>query len=196
MAFHLDRAHQLISNVASGAEGPVRFSLLAYGAHPHDLRLDDHPVTVLAWAKPAQAVLAHLPVLLEHARARPDRYTRAANIECMLAEAARLLQAPQRRAGEGHPAGRPVLVTVGSRLAFPAYIDPQSEILPCPWRHDWHSFFRWLAEDHKEMTFGAIYDGDQDAEVWRLLGQDASADLKALDARQFAADLRLLRPVG
>ena len=48
----------------------MRFSLLAYGAHPHDLRLDDDPVTVLAWAEPAQAVLAHLPVL-RRARARP-----------------------------------------------------------------------------------------------------------------------------
>ena len=46
------------------------------------------------------------------------------------------------------------------------------------------------------MTFGAICGGDQDAEVWRLLGQDASADLVALDARQFAADLRLLRSAG
>jgi hypothetical protein len=193
VAAHLDRAGQLIRNVANGAEGPVRFSLLAYGAHPHDLRLDDEPVTVLAWADRDQAVLAHLPVLRERARARRDRYTRAANIECMLAEAARLLQTRQGRTGGAHPAGRPVLVTVGSRLAFPAYRDPYSEILPCPWRRDWRSFFRWLAEDHREMTFGAICGGDQEAEVWRLLGKDASAELVALDAWQFGAELRLLR---
>ena len=193
VAAHLDRVGQLVSNVADDAEGPVRFSLLAYGAHPHDLRVDDHPVAVLAWAKPEQAVLAHLPVLREHARAWPDRYTRAANIECMLAEVARRLQEPQRRAGEGSPEGRPVLVTVGSRLAFPPAIDPYSEILPCPWGRDWSRFFRWLAEDHKEMMFGAITGGDPDAEVWRLLGKDASAELVALDAGQFAADLRLVR---
>ena len=192
VAAHLDRAGQLISNVASGAECPVRFSLLAYGAHPHDLRVDDHPVTVLAWAQPDQVVLAHLPVLREHPRVQPDRYTRAANIECMLAEVARRLQEPQRKAGEGPAAGRPVLVTVGTRRAFPSAIDPRSEILPCPRGNDWHRFFRWLTEDHKGMTFGAIC-GDQDTEVWRLLGKDASAELAALDARQFAADLRLLR---
>ena len=192
VAAHLDRAGQLISNVAGGTECLVRFSLLAYGAHPHDLRVDDHPVTVLAWAQPDQVVLGHLPVLREHPRVQPDRYTRAANIECMLAEVARRLQEPQRKASEGPAAGRPVLVTVGTRRAFPSAIDPRSEILPCPWGNDWHRFFRWLTEDHKEMMFGAIC-GTQDTEVWRLLGKDASAELAALDARQFAADLRLLR---
>ena len=191
VAAHLDRASQLISNVTSGAECPVRFSLLAYGAHPHDLRVDDHPVTVLAWAQPDQVVLGHLSVLRERPRV-PDRYTRAANIECMLAEVARRLQEPQRRAGEGSAAGRPVLVTVGTRRAFPPAIDPRTEILPCPRGNDWRRFFRWLTEDHKEMMFGAIC-GDQDADEWRLLGKDASAELVALDARQFAADLRLLR---
>ncbi len=46
------------------------------------------------------------------------------------------------------------------------------------------------------MAFGAICGGDLDAEAWRLLGANASADLVVLDARQFAADLRLLRPPG
>lgn len=194
VAAHLDRAGQLIGNVARDAEGPVRFSLIAYSAHTHDLRLDDDPVTVLAWADREQAVLAHLPVLRERARTRQDRYTRAASIECMLAETARLLQTRQTRLGQGHPAGRPVLVTVGSRVAFPAYRDPYSEILPCPWRHDWRSFYRWLKEDHPEMAFGSICGGDLDASVWRLLGTDANAELVALDVLQFAAELRLLRP--
>lgn len=189
VAAHLDRAAQLIGNVTSGAECPVRFSLLAYGAHPHDLRVDDHPVTVLAWAQPDQVVLGHLSVLRERPRL-PDRYTRAANIECMLAEVARHLQEPQRRPGEG--AARAVLVTVGTRRAFPPAIDPRTEVLPCPRGNDWRSFFRWLTEDHREMMFGAIC-GDQDGDEWRLLGKDASAELVALDARQFATDLRLLR---
>jgi hypothetical protein len=43
------------------------------------------------------------------------------------------------------------------------------------------------------MTFGAICGGDRDAQAWQLLGADASADLIVLDARRFAADLRLVR---
>jgi hypothetical protein len=195
---HLDRADQLIRNVANGAEGPLRFSLLTYDSHPHDPRLDDDPVTVLAWAARDEAVLAHLAVLREQAHTRRrGRYTHAASIECMLAEVASLLQSSQPgQPGEGYRAGRPVLVTVGTRVAFPASRDPRSEILPCPAGHDWVSFFHWLAKDHGSMTFGAICGGDPDAEVWQLLGKDASAELVALDAWQFAADLRLLRPVA
>jgi hypothetical protein len=194
VAGYLDRAGQLIRNVVTAAEGPVRFSMIAYGAHPHNLRFDDDPVKVLAWADRDQTVLSHLALLRERARVRQDRYSRAASIECMLAEVARLLQVRQGRTGEGHPAGRPVLVTVGSRVAFPAYQDPYSEILPCPLRNDWQSFYRWLREDHREMAFGAICGGDHDAEVWRLLGAEASAELVALDAWHFATALRLLRP--
>jgi hypothetical protein len=191
---HLDRAAQFIRNVANGAEGSLRFSLLSYNAHPHDPRLDDDPVAVLAWEDRAEAVLAHLSVLREQAHGRRrDRYTHAASIECMLAEVASLLQSRQGRPGEGHPAGRPVLVTVGTRVAFPASRDPHSEILPCSAGNDWLSFFRWLTEDHQEMSFGAICGGNPDADVWRLLGKDASAELVALDAWQFAAELRLLR---
>jgi hypothetical protein len=194
---HLDRADQFIRNVANGAEGPLCFSLLTYGAHPHDPRLDDDPVTVFAWAGRDEAVLAHLARLRQQAHARPrGRYTHAASIECMLADVASLLQSQPGHPGEGHPAGRPVLVTVGTRVAFPASRDPRSEILPCSAGNDWLSFFRWLVEDHGEMTFGAICGGDPDAEVWRLLGKDANAELAALDAWQFAAELRLLRPVA
>lgn len=188
VAAHLDRVGQLIRNVATGAEGSVRFSLLVYGAHPHDLRIDDYPVEVVAWAAGDQAVLAHLPMVAEHARARQDRYTRAGNIECMLERAASLLQGKQDT--------RPVLVTVGSRLAFPAWGDQPTEILPCPSHHDWRTYLQYLKEDHPAMAFGAICGGDRDAEVWRLLGADASAELVALDAWQFAADLRLLRPAA
>jgi len=194
---HLDRADQFIRNVANGAEGPLRFSLVTYDAHPHDPRLDDAPVTVLAWADRDETVLAHLAVLREQTPARRrGRYTHAASIECMLAEVASLLQSQSGHLGEGHPAGRLVLVTVGTRNAFPASRDPRSEILPCSAGNDWLSFFRWLVEDHGEMTFGAICGGDPDAELWRLLGKDANAELVALDAWQFAAELRLLRPVA
>jgi hypothetical protein len=185
---HLDRVGQLVRNVATGAESPVRFSLLAYGAHPHDPKLDDDPVDVVAWAVGDQAVLARLPLVTERARARPDRYTRAANIECMLEKVASLLQ--------GDNAARPVLVTVGSRRAFPAWGDRTTEILPCPGHKDWRLFLQYLQEDHPQMAFGAICGDSLEAEEWRRLGADASADLVALDAWQFAADLRLLRPAA
>ena len=195
---HLDRADQLIRNVADGAEGPLRFTLLTYDSHPHDPRLDDDPVTVLSEAGRAEAVLSRLAVLREQAHTRRrSRYSRAASIECMLAEVASLLQESQPgHPGEGHPYGRPVLVTVGTRVAFPASRDPRTEILPCSAGHDWPSYFRWLAADYGAMTFGAICGGDPGAEVWQLLGKDASAELVALDAWQFAADLRLIRPVA
>ena len=192
---YLDRAAQLVGNVASQAGSPVSFSLLAYGAHPHDLRVDDDPVAVLTWAERHQPVLAQLSVLREQACARPDHYTRAANIECMLGRIADLLKDGRDRAGK-QPDGRPVLVTVGSRDPFPPWRDPVTEILPCPGHHDWRDFLRRLKQDHPEMAFGAICGGDRDAEAWRLLGADAIADLIVLDAWQFAMGLRLLRPPG
>ena len=194
---HLDRADQFVRSVATLAGGPLRFSLLTYDSHPHDPRVEDDPVTVLTWANQDEAVLAHLAALREQAPSwRRGRYTRAASIECMLAEVARLLQSQSAPPGDGHPDGRPVLVTVGTRVAFPASRDPRSDILPCTARNDWHSFFRWLVQDHGEMTFGAIYGGDPDAEVWRLLGQDANAGLAELDEWQFAAGLRLRPPAA
>jgi hypothetical protein len=196
VAAHLDRAQQLVSNVASDAEYPVSFSLLAYGAHPHNLRVNDDPVAVLAWGEQYGTVLAQLSVLGRQAATRKDHYTGAASIECMLGQAASLLRNGQGRAGKRPPAGHPVLVTIGSRLPFPAWRDPVSEILPCPAHNDWRGFLGWLKDDHREMAFGAICGGDRDAEAWRLLGANASADLIVLDARQFAADLRLLRPPG
>jgi hypothetical protein len=196
VAAHLDRAAQLAGNVASSAEGPVSFSLLAYGAHPHNLRVDDDPVAVLAWTEPYQPVLAQLSVLRRQAVDRPDHYTRAANIECMLGQAAGLLRNGHGGAGNQSSGARPVLVTVGSRVPFPAWRDPVTEILPCPGHNDWRGFLQRLKGDHPRMTFGAICGGDSGAEAWRLLGADATADLIVLDAWQFATDLRLLRPPG
>jgi hypothetical protein len=193
---HLDRAEQLIRNVAVGAESQVRFSLIAYGAHPHDPRLDDVPVDVPVWVQREQDALNQLRLLREHALAQQRRYSRAASIECMLATVAQLLETRQRLPGEEHPLGRPVLVTIGGRPPFPRGRDRYTEILPCTVGLDWRTCFLWLIRDHQEMTFGAICGGDQDAEVWRLLGTDASADTVAFDAGQFAADLGLLRPAS
>lgn len=196
VAAYLDRAAQLVGNVASHADSPVSFSLLTYGAHPHNLRVDDDPVAVLAWADRHQPVLAHLSALRGQADTRLDHYTRAANIECMLGQAASLLQDSRDRTGRRPSGERPVLVTIGSRDPFPAWRDPVTEILPCPRHHEWRDFLGRLKQNHPEMTFGAICGGDPGAEAWRLLGADAIADLIVLDAQQFAVDLRLLRPAG
>jgi hypothetical protein len=196
VAVHLDRAAQLVGRVAGDAEYPVGFSLLAYGAHPHNLRVNDDPVEVLARAQPAERVLDQLSALGERAGTRQDHYTLAASIECMLGQVAELLRDGKDRFGQLPPGARPVLVTVGSRCSFPAWQDPETEIVPCPAHLDWRGGLRALQEDHRGMTFGAICGGDRDAEVWRLLGADAIAGLIVFDACQFAANLRLLRPPG
>jgi hypothetical protein len=196
VAAHLDRAAQLVSNIAGDAECPVSFSLLAYGAHPHNLRVSDDPVAVLAWADRHELVLAQLSALREQAGSRPDHYPRAAKIECMLGQVASLLRDGHGRAAPRSPGGRLVLVTVGSRRPFPAWLDPVTEILPCPSHLDWRDVLRSLREDHQDVAFGAICGGDRDCEEWQLLGADASAELIVLDARRFAEELQLLRPPG
>jgi hypothetical protein len=187
VAAHLDRAAQLVGNVAAGAGCRVGFSLLAYGAHPHDWRVRDDPVAVLAWGDRKETVLGQLSMLRRQAVARHDHYVRAASIECMLDHAATLL------GGQRPPDGRPVLVTIGSRHPFPAWLDRDTEIVPCPAHRDWRDLISRLKDEHSDMTFGAICGGDRDAQAWQLLGADASADLIVLDARRFAADLRLVR---
>jgi hypothetical protein len=196
VAAHLDRAAQLVGNVASQAGSRASFSLLAYGAHPHNLRVDDDPVTVLAWADRHQPVLAQLSLLRGQAGTQPDHYSRAANIECMLGRVTGLLGDGHDGAGQQTPGERQVLVTIGSRGPFPAWRDAVTEILPCPRHHDWRDLLRSLRHDHPQLAFGAICGGDRDAAAWRLLGSDAIADLVVLDAWQFGVDLRLLRPVG
>jgi hypothetical protein len=193
----VDRASQLIGDIASGADGPVRFSLLTYAAHSFDRRTDEEPVMVLTWADDDHDLLDRLLLWLRVRGPAKVRYTRAAQIECLLAEVALRLKGP-----EGAAAGRPVLVTIGARTAFPHRIDPVSEIIPCPLHYDWRVILRQLSEDHAGMAFGAIRDCDSgegpldpEDEVWRLLGSDARAELAAaFDVRRFAVGLGLLSP--
>ena len=191
----VDRASQLIGHVRDGADGPVTFSLLTYASHSHDRRTDDEPVTGLAWTETDAGLLDRS---LRRLRARApavSRYPRAAQIECMLNEVTRRLRGPETVA-----AGRPVLVTIGDKPAFPHRVDPVSGIIPCPRRLDWRAIFLRLAEDHAGMAFGVIRDaeGDEDGpenpadDIWRHLGTDASATLAAFDARRFAVSLGLL----
>jgi hypothetical protein len=192
---HLDRAAQLVGNLAGDADCAVRFSLLGYGAHPHNLRADDEPVTVLAWAEGSDVVLAQLLQLREQAGIKPDHYSRAAKVECMLDQVVSLLRDGYGRSRTRAPGGRQVLVTVGTRIPFPAWIDPVTEIVPCPAHRDWRDSLVSLKQNH-DIAFGVICGGDRESTAWSLLGADASADLVVLDAQRFAEGLGLLHPAG
>jgi hypothetical protein len=195
----IDRADQLIADVQDAADGPVTFSLLTYAAHTHRRQAGEEAVNVVAWAETDPGTLTRLLRALAAGGPSPARYPRAAQVECMLAEVARRLAGPAAAA-----AGRPALVTIGSRPAFPHRVDRVTEILPCPERHDWRSILRGLADDHAGMAFGAIRDtpdglDDRPAgplnEVWRHLGTDMSAAPGDYEAHAFAAGLGLVPPV-
>lgn len=175
------RAEQLIK-CADGTDGPLYISLISYGPHAVDRRRDiEEPVTVLAWAQSGGVALSALRRLRERG-AVTEGYSRAAQLECVLTRVARQLT-------DEH--GRPVLVIVGSRSAFPARVDPRTEIIPCPDHNDWRA--AWLRlRGRGDMTFGAIRDGGPGDDMWRALGSDASEQLTATDVRRFAADLGLV----
>jgi hypothetical protein len=192
----IDQASRLISHVASSTQGQVRFSLLSYGSHSPARRIDDVPVTILSWGDGNHDTLERS---LQWLRARGPAispYPRAASIECMLAEVSRQLSEQQT------PASRPVLVTIGSRPAFPHRVNPVTHIVPCPLRNDWLAILRQLRDDHPEVTFGAIHDGKPDDpqqdmayDIWQFLGAHARAQVTSeSDVRRFATDLGLASP--
>jgi hypothetical protein len=191
----VDRARQLIGEVRRGADGPVAFSLITYASHSHHRSTTDEPVTALAWAETEAGPLDHELRSLGASAPAVSLYPRAAQVECMLDEVARWLRGPEAAA-----AGRPVLVTIGDKSAFPPRIDPISGIIPCPRRLDWQASLSRLVAEHAGMAFGAVRgvedDGDasgnQADEIWRRLGTDASVTLATFDARRFAVDLGLL----
>src|ERR1039457_6182879 len=192
----INQASKLISHIASSRQGQVRFSLLSYGSHSHDRRIDEEPVTILSWENRDQDTLARSLHRLRECGPAISSYPRAASIECMLAEVSRQLS------GHRTFAARPVLVTIGSRPAFPSRVDPVTEILPCPLRNDWPAILSQLRNDHPEVTFGAIRDGkpvdpqqDTADDIWQLLGADARAPVTSeSDVRRFTADLGLTSP--
>lgn len=194
-----DRARQLVREAAAGADSPMRFSLLSYGAHTHDRRVPDEPVTPLVWAAADPDVVDQR---LERLGARvPARsgHARAAAVECLMADVAVRLH-PREEAA----AGRPVLVMIGKRPASPHRIDQVSRIFPCPLRNDWRADLRALSEAHAGMAFGAIRDGADDDddvlgddptdEVWRMLGSDAYARADVFNPREFTIELGLRSP--
>jgi hypothetical protein len=183
----VDHAGQLIRQAAEGPASVLRVSLLCYG--PHAVHRDDPdvPVRVLAWADTVEIALARLTYLSEQGPVPPLGYSRAARIECVLTEIALRL--------EGDAVGRPVVVTIGARPAFPGKVDRYTEIIPCPQKNDWRHAMRWLREEFKGqgIAFGAIRDHGQADEVWSQLGRQTLASLRKVDMHGFATDLGLLR---
>lgn len=176
----LDRVDQLIKTAARGTEQRLSVSLITYGPHPVHWNSTEEPVRVLTWAQSGAEALEQLWRLEGHPA--ETGYPRAARLECVLTEVAGRLTGQE---------GRPVLVTVGSRPAFPPRVDPLTEIIPCPDRNDWRRALHQLM-DHPGIAFGAISDRDPDGGIWTSLGTDAFAPVSAFDARRFAAKLGLL----
>jgi hypothetical protein len=195
----VDRARQLIGDVTAGTDAPVRFSVLTYAAHVHERHVSDEPVTALCWAETDSQPLTRCLDWLHGRGPSQSGYARGAQIECLLAEVTELLREP-----EAASAGRPILVMVGGRPAFPYRIDPVTRIFPCPQRHDWRALLRGLSQTHDGMAFGAIRDGDAGVDdifredpsddVWRFLGRDAYARAGAFNPRGFAISLGLVSP--
>jgi hypothetical protein len=177
----LDRVDRLIRHVADTARDHLRVSLISYGPHSFDPIEPEEPTLVLTWAQDTAKTLATLEQLQAQGTARSG-YPRAAQIECVLAEITERLNGQE---------GRPVLVMVGERPAFPSRVDPVSEILPCPHRNDWRLALQRLRE-YRGITFGAIRDPGPAEEIWTHLGRDAFAHLDIFDVRGFVACLDLL----
>lgn len=177
----LFRIEQLVGLVAA-EEHNLNVSLISYGSHSFDRKVPEESPRVLTWAAASDEALSALGNLSDREVADAG-YSRAAQLECALAKVA------ERLTGQH---GRPVLVTVGSRPAFPHRMDPVSEILPCPGRRNWSRALQQIGM-REDVTFGAIHDhGPNDEEIWHRLGHDAIAHLNAVNIRRFAASLKLL----
>ena len=175
----LARVEQLIEFVAAHRR-QLLVSLISYGPHSFYPMLPEEPARVLTWASTSDTALSALRELY-YRGATETGYPWAAQIECVLSEIADRLTECQER---------PVLVTVGSRVAFPDRMNPASKILPCPVRKDWRQAIQRLRK-HPGVAFGAIHDEGEE-EIWAQLGIDALAHIGSLNPPRFAADLGLL----
>ena len=185
----ISRIEQLVGLVTENSERELAFSLVSYGSHSFDWKVLEDPAKALTWASGADTVMSALRELRDRGPVETG-YKRAAQIECMLAKVA-------SRLGVQH--GRPVLVTAGSRPPYPQRMDARTEILPCPQRNDWRRALQRIRA-LPGTAFGAICESSRtvdergDEDIWPRLGNDAIADLNAVNIRRFAADLGLLSP--
>jgi len=176
----IDRVEQLIRTADAG-DSRLAVSLVTYGPHAYDHRQHEESAAVLGrWAASGAQALSALREL-GNRRQPADEYPRAAQLECALNQVAGRISDRN---------GRPVLVTVGSRPAFPPRRDLRTEILPCPRRRDWRWPLQQL-EGMPDISFGALYNGDTGEEIWSRLGREALESVDVADMNSFATDLGL-----
>jgi hypothetical protein len=177
----IDHAEQLIRRATAGADDELRVSVVSYGPHKVQRDEKEQAPSVLTWADTTEAAQDALTYLTEQ-KIPPLGYWRAAQLECVLTLLAGKISTAD---------GRPVLVSIGSRTAFPKQLDPHSEIIPCPYRRDWRAAIQAL-NAHDGMAFGAIRDHGEDAEVWSHLGRSAFGWLGSVNPQNFAIELGLV----
>jgi len=174
------RLEELITQAQTGA-GPLRVSVVAYGAHGVAWKVDDRPPEIRAWAAPGGQAISALRGLAGR-RVDDREYQRAAQLECAL----KLVR------GRLVPTdGRPVIVTAGGRPPHPPGLDTSRQIIPCPeWVNGRLELGRLLSLP--EITLGAFPDPRCRGGIWEQLGQHAVATVDdAVDMESFAADLGL-----
>jgi hypothetical protein len=177
----LQACETLIRTVAKEVGERLSISMIAYGPHSFDRAVPDPEPTVLTWAATSDRALRRL-----RGQAASDvGYPRAAQLECVLTFVAHRLDDQE---------GRPVFVAVGSRPAFPPQQDLASEIVPCPYRHDWQRAIARLAQQFSGISFGAIHDAEPPEGIWARLAASSIERPDARDFRNFAVELRLLGP--
>jgi hypothetical protein len=175
----IDRLGELIGMVNT-PDRELRVSIVSYGPHAFDRFEREGPVQPHAWlADPPEALMA-LSALRDTQRPA-DEYSRAAQLECALAALAQHLDAS---------AGRPVLVTAGSRPPHPPRADLGTRIIPCPERQDWQYWVNQLAV-LPGITFGAFRDQNSRGDVWERLGRNAMGAVTGTNTTAFAAALGL-----
>ena len=185
VAERLSRIAQLIRHIGAGGRDQLRVSLASYGPHAVGRGSSQDAYSILSWAGSTEAALLALNWLRDHHV--PERgYARAAQIECVLSDFAGQVD---------EHLGRPVIVTVGARPAFPASMD-HTEIIPCPrpTPSDWRRALARLREC-PGIKFGAIQDYGLKDEMWCSLGRDALARLDAVSMPEFATKLGLTNAV-
>ena len=127
-ADRLEQRIELLGQLITTAwgSGPLRVSVIAYGAHGVAWRVEDKPPEVRVWAVPGSQAISALRAL---AKRRTDEleYLRAAQLECAL----RLLQEPLAEMDE-----RSVIVAAGGRPGHPPRLDTRNQLIPCPDRVD------------------------------------------------------------
>jgi hypothetical protein len=174
----IEKVSGLFEHVAAERADPASYSIVTYGPHAINNDRGTYPeiaARTLGWAERAETALARLEGLARHG-ALPAGYSRAAQLECMLAGLAERLTGSE---------GRPVLVTAGRRPPHPPRLDGATRIIPCPQRNDADEILRYLHDRFPGMKVGEITDSarfaDSPQSTWqqalrRNFGSDATSD--------------------